>query len=455
MDQNLATEAETLTKTLCGYLAAAQFGDLSAAAKHEARRGVLDWIGCALAGSGHKTVTTLLAVLQEISGKPQATVFGRNLRLSLTDAPLANGQMGHVLDYDDTHMGGVVLHTSSPVLAALFALAERATVSGADFMLAYATGFEAGVRSGRTAPGHHKGGWHLTGTLGTIAAGAACGKLLKLDRQRLTYTLGIAATQAAGMQQNRGTMGKSFHAGKAAANGVLAALLAERGFDSTQEIFEGKKGFSRIYSDVAAPEQLTAGLGQRFENGWMIETNGHKPYACGVVLHPLIDAVIALRNREAIDPAAVSEIALRVHPLVLSITGVVEPSTGLQSKFSTVHSAAVALIDGSAGVAQYSDVKAADPAVSALRRKVKAVADDTLRKDEAYAAITAGGRRHDIHIAHASGTADNPMSDAAIEAKFMANAVPVIGRERAERARDLVRALETQPDMRALIELLA
>jgi len=336
----------------------------------------------------------------------------------------------------------------------LFALAERAPVSGADFMLAYATGFEAGVRSGRTAPGHHKGGWHLTGTLGTIAAGAACGKLLKLDRQRLTYTLGIAATQAAGMQQNRGTMGKSFHAGKAAANGVLAALLAERGFDSTQEIIEGKKGFSRIYSDVAAPEQLTARLAKGFENGWVIETNGHKPYACGVVLHPLIDAVIALRNREAIDPAAVSEIALRVHPLVLSITGVVEPSTGLQSKFSTVHSAAVALIDGAAGVAQYSDAKAADPAVAALRRKVKAVADDTLRKDEAYATIAAGGRRHDIHIAHASGTADNPMSDIAIEAKFMANATPVIGRERAERARDFVRSLETQPDMRALIELL-
>jgi 2-methylcitrate dehydratase PrpD len=455
MDQNLDTDAETLTKTLCGYLAAAQFGDLSAAAKHEARRGVLDWIGCALAGSGHKTITTLLAVLQEISGRPQATVFGRKLRLGLTDAPLANGQMGHVLDYDDTHMGGVVLHTSSPVLAALFALAERAPVNGADFMLAYATGFEAGVRSGRTAPGHHKGGWHLTGTLGTIAAGAACGKLLKLDRQRLTYTLGIAATQAAGMQQNRGTMGKSFHAGKAAANGVLAALLAERGFDSTQEIIEGKNGFARVYSDVAAPEQLTAGLGKGFENGWMIETNGHKPYACGVVLHPLIDAVIALRNREAIDPAAVGEITLRVHPLVLSITGVVEPSTGLQSKFSTVHSAAVALIDGAAGVAQYSDVKAADPVVSALRRKVKAVADDMLRKDEAYAAITAGGRRHDIHIAHASGTADNPMGDTAIEAKFMANATPVIGRERSERARDFVAALENKPNVQGLVALLA
>jgi 2-methylcitrate dehydratase PrpD len=187
----------------------------------------------------------------------------------------------------------------------------------------------------------------------------------------------------------------------------------------------------------------------------MIETNGHKPYACGVVLHPLIDAVIALRNREAIDPAAVSEIALRVNPLVLSITGVVEPSTGLQSKFSTVHSAAVALIDGAAGVAQYSDAKAADPIVAALRRKVKAVADETLRRDEAYAAITTGGRRHDIHVAHASGTADNPMSDAAIEAKFLANATPVIGRERAERVRGFVAALERQPNVQDLIALLA
>ena len=119
-------------------------------------------------------------------------------------------------------------------------------------------------------------------------------------------------------------------------------------------------------------------------------------------------------------PPRSSEIALRVHPLVLSITGVVEPSTGLQSKFSTLHSAAVALIDGAAGTEQYSDARAADPTVAALRRKVKPVADDTLRKDEAHASIVAGGRRHEAHVAHASGTADNPMSDAAIEAKFLA-----------------------------------
>ncbi|MBM3529416.1 MAG: MmgE/PrpD family protein [Alphaproteobacteria bacterium] len=451
MEQNLDPSTKTLTKTLCAHLASAQFGDLPAKAVHEARRGVLDWIGCALAGSGHPTVSQLIAVLQEAGGKPQATVLGRNLKLGLLEAPLANGAMGHVLDYDDTHMGGVVLHTSSPVLAALFALAERTPVSGADLMLAYAVGFEAGVRTGRTAPGHHKGGWHLTGTLGSVAAGVAAGRLLGLDAQRLTYAMGIAATQAAGMQQNRGTMGKSFHAGKAAANGTLAALLAERGFDATQEIVEGEKGFARIYSDVAAPEALTADLG----GAWLIESNGHKPYACGVVLHPLIDAVIAVRDAHAVDPAAVEEISLRVHPLVLSITGVREPSTGLQSKFSVAQSAAVALIDGTAGVAQYSDARAADPAVAALRRKVKPATDATLRRGEAHAAITAGGARYEAHIAHASGTADNPMSDAAIEAKFLANAVPVIGADRAKRASELVWALEKAIDARALIALLA
>jgi 2-methylcitrate dehydratase PrpD len=456
MDQDLRTEAVTLTKTLCAHLAAAQFADLGEPARREARRGVLDWIGCALAGSSHRTVTTLLGVLQETSGKPVATVLGRKLKLGPLDAPLANGQMGHVLDYDDTHMGGVVLHTSSPVLAALIALAERAPVSGEAFMLAYAVGFEAGVRAGRTAPGHHKGGWHLTGTLGSIAAGAACAKLLNLDAQRMTYALGIAATQAGGMQQNRGTMCKSFHAGKAASNGVLAALLAERGFDSTQEVIEGKRGFARIYSDTAAPEHLTAGLDPDFAGkSWLIESNGHKPYACGVVLHPLIDAVIAIRNRTTIDPASVDEIALRVHPLVPSITGVVEPTTGLQSKFSALHTAAVALIDGAAGTAQFSDARAADPEVAALRRKVILVADQTLRKDEASAIIMVGGRRHEAHVPHASGTAANPMSDAAIEAKFLANATPVIGGDNAKRAAAQVWALDALPDLRPLIALLA
>ncbi len=187
----------------------------------------------------------------------------------------------------------------------------------------------------------------------------------------------------------------------------------------------------------------------------MIESNGHKPYACGVVLHPLIDAMVAIHQRTRIDPQTVSEIALRVHPLALSITGVMEPSTGLQSKFSYRHSAAVALVDGNAGIPQYTDAKATDPLLVALRRKVQVIGDETLRKDEAWATVVAGELREEVHIPHASGTVDNPMSDAAIEAKFIANATPALGAERARRAADLVWSLEKVADMRELLALLA
>ena len=440
-----------VTRQFCERIATAQFADLSGKANNEGKRGVLDWLGCALAGSRHPTLDLLLTVLQEAGGRPQATVLGRGMKLGFLDAPIANGQAGHLLDYDDTHMGGTLLHASSPVLPALFSLAERAQASGAELLLAYAVGFEAGVRTGRTAPGHHKGGWHLTGTLGSIAAGVAAAKLLKLDSKRLAHAMAIAATQSAGMQQNRGTMCKSFHAGKAASSGVLAALLAERGFDGSPEIIEGKRGYCRIYSDLAAPNELIDELGTH----WEIERNGHKPYACGVVQHPAIDAVMAIRSQANIDPGRVEAIELRVHPLVVSVTGVEAPATGLQSKFSVYHSAAVALIDGAAGIAQYSDERAKDPAVVALRRKVKTATDESLRNDQAEAVIVTAGTRQRAFTDHASGTADHPMSDAALDEKFFANATPVIGDERAQRVRDLVWRVDRIGDVRELIELCA
>jgi 2-methylcitrate dehydratase PrpD len=359
--------------------------------------------------------------------------------------------MGHVLDFDDTHMGGVVLHASSPVLSALFALSERETVSGRDLLAAYCAGFEAGVRAGQGAPAHHPGGWHLTGTLGSIAAGAAAGKLLGLNAQQLTHALGISATQAAGMQQNRGTMCKSFHAGKAASSGVLAALLARRGFDSSDEILEGKRGFCRIYSSVSAPELILDQLGTR----WEITRNGHKPYACGVVLHPAIDAMIALADKVP-DAGAADSIELRVNPLAVSITGVADPKTGLKSKFSLSHSAAVAFLDRAAGVLQYTDERARDPQVMALREKVSVRTDENLGKDQAWGAVvTKTGERYEHQVQHASGTVDNPMSDKAMENKFMANASPVIGEEKALHVRDAVWRLEDMHDIRDLLALCA
>jgi 2-methylcitrate dehydratase PrpD len=349
-------------------------------------------------------------------------------------------------------MGGVVLHASSPILSALFALADRGGVTGADLVQAYAAGFEAGVRAGQASPGHHNGGWHLTGTLGSIAAGAAAAKLLGLDEGQYVHALGIATTQAAGMQQNRGTMCKSFHAGKAGSNGVLAGLLAEKGFDSSDEIIEGKKGFCRIYSDTAAPERVLDQLGTR----WEIARNGHKPYACGVVLHPAIDAMIELGAAVTADAGEVAAVELRVNSHAVTITGVKEPETGLKSKFSIYHSAAVAFLDGAAGVTQYSDERAGAPEVVALRRKVEVVTDDSLEKDQARATVVlASGARREAMVGHASGTIANPMSDAAIDAKFTANAESVIGAERTQKLRDLVWRIETLPDVGELTALCA
>lgn len=452
MSGSTAIEAQPqrISQQLCTYLAELRYEDMPQRVVHEGRRGVLDWLGCALAGSTHPTIDLLIGVQQEIGSLAQATVIGRKLKLGLLDTALANGQIGHVLDYDDTHIAETtVMHTSSPLLAAMFALSEREKTNGRDFLLAYAAGFEVGIRSGLACPHHQSGGWHMTATLGTLAVGAAAGKLMRLDAAQLEHAIAISATQAAGLRNTKGSMCKSFHAGKAAMNGLLAALLARRGFDSPQDIAQHKQSFCHVYSDVAVPQALVADLGQR----WELARNGHKPYACGVVLHAAIDAVLALRAQTKIDPARVSEIGIIGHPHVLSVTGVADPAHGLQSKFSINHSAAVALIDGAAQIPQYTDQRALDPAVIALRKKVTVKIDESLHKDQARAFLIMDGTRYESVIEHASGSMDHPMSDNALEAKFMANAEPVVGKETARRIADLAWKLDALDDVSALCDL--
>lgn len=449
-DYGAAATGLGITRDLAAFIARFRYEDLPQAAIHEARRSVLDWLGCVLAGSGHPTLGKLIPVLQGLSGKPQATVLGRGLRLGLMEAALANGQAGHVLDYDDTHMGGVVLHASSPILAAALALAERDGGDGRALICALVAGFEGGVRVGQSAPGHHDGGWHLTGTLGSFAAATACAKLLGLDAKQMVHAIGIAGAQAAGMQQHRGTMCKSFHAGKAASNGLLAALLARQGFDSSEETVEGKRGFARIYSNMATPEVMLDQLGMR----WEITRNGHKPYACGVVLHPILDAMVELGEKCPLVPDQIGKVEVRCHEIAVRITGLDDPSTGLQSKFSIYHAAAVAYLDRAAAIAQFTDARAAAPDVTALRGKIEVTVDENLAKDEARATLVpVSGARIEAHIPHASGQISNPMSDRAIEGKFLANAGPVVGEARARQIAASVWKLETLGDVRDLIKL--
>jgi 2-methylcitrate dehydratase PrpD len=438
-----------ITSTLARFLSGIRYEDLSPEALHQARRAVLDWTGCALAGSTHPTVKALLATLDDLGSMPVATVLGWGGRkLSLLDAPVANGQMGHVLDFDDTHLGGVILHTSTATLPALFALGERHRSSGRDVIVALAAAFEAGIRVGQAATSHHLGGWHLTGTLGTVAAAAGSARLMRLDEKQTTFALGIACTQAAGMQQNRGSDCKSLHAGKSAYHGVLASMLASKGFNSSPEILEGSLGFTKIFSATQQNNAITADMG----TSWMIAGNGYKPYACGVVLHPLIDAMIAV-SRKASQPASrVARVDVLVHPDVIRITGIDTPSSGLMSKFSANHAAAVAFIDQAAGVVQFTNERSGDSVVQALRKLVQIRPDPSFRLDQSAAMVrTTSGATHEAQIAHATGTISNPMSDQALEAKFLGNAIPVLDGGRARRVVDMVWKLDALSDIGELV----
>jgi 2-methylcitrate dehydratase PrpD len=441
-----------ITEKLSAYLAGLSYDDLPDATVHECRRGILDWIGCALAGSAHATLDVLNGVLAAASPNGTATVLGRGLKLGLLEAAIANGQAGHVLDYDDTHLGGGGVHTSGPLLAAMLPLGEARKSTGRDLMTAYAAGFEAATRTGLGMPRHHDGGWHLTGTIGAVGAGAACARLLGLDAAKTVHAFGIAATQSAGMQQNRGTMCKSLHPGKAASNGLLAALLAEGGFDSSGEILEGRKGFCRIYSVETDEDAILAGLGQSFA----VTGNGYKPYACGVVLHPIIDAAIVLGKTSGIAAEDVAEIAITANLKAVTITGVADPQSGLKSKFSIGHATAVSYIDGAAGRAQFSNERATAADVTALRAKVAVTVDEDFRVDQARAVVTAtDGRTAEHMVEHATGMVDNPMSDDAILAKFHDNAEPIVGAERAKAIRETVWRLEEVADVGELVGLCA
>lgn len=448
-----ATTGLGITRKFARFASSIAYEDLSQAAIHEAKRAVLDWTGCALAGSTHPTVKVLLATFEQIGSLPVSTVLGKGgLKLGLLDAPIANGQMGHVLDFDDTHLGGVILHTSTATLPALLTLGEKRKSSGRDIIVALAAAFEAGIRVGQAAPRHHLAGWHLTGTLGTVAAAAGSARLMGLNEEQTVFALGIACTQAAGMQQNRGSDCKSLHAGKSAYHGVLAAMLASNGFNSSPEILEGSLGFSKIFSARQQNDAITADLGRE----WMITGNGYKPYACGVVLHPLIDAVIAVSQKTGLPASEIESMEVSVHPDVIRITGVDQPGSGLMSKFSANHAAAVSYIDQAAGVAQFTNERSADASVQSLRKRIQIKTVSSFRLDQSAAKVrTKAGSVFETEIAHATGTVSNPMSDAALREKFIGNAEPVIGRDRARQAADMIGTLDTLRDVGELVRMCA
>ncbi|HWP28360.1 MAG TPA: MmgE/PrpD family protein [Chloroflexota bacterium] len=438
------------THTLAEFVARTPFTAIPASTIHAAKRAILDNLGAALGAAADPAVAMARRVVQQLGGQPQATLWADGQQTSVTHAALVNGIMAHVLDYDDTHLP-TILHPSSPLVAAALAVGEWLGASGQDLLTAYLVGFEVEARVSLSVyPEHYDAGWHITGTAGTLGAAAAAARLLGLDPPRTLWALGAAATQAAGLREMFGSMCKSLHAGKAAANGILAALLAHEGYTSSPTPLEGRRGFGHVLSTRFAAEALTAELGQR----WEVHRTGFKPYACGVVTHPAIDAARRLRAMGH-SAEAVASIDVYVHPLVLELCGKSEPRTGLEGKFSIYHCVAVGFLEDAAGPAQFTDTVVARPDVVALRRKVRAVPDPALREAQARLVLhTADGRTTEVFVPAASGTLENPMTDADVEAKFRALARPAIGERPTETVANLVWALESVPDVRTLARAL-
>ena len=426
------------TLALARYIVQARPADLPAAVVQEGVRALLHWAGCAIGGTRHPTVEIAWRALAPFAGPAQASLLGRAERTDPLHAALLNGIASHVLDFDDTHPA-TLLHPSGPVAAAVMAACEHRACSGAELINAFVVGVEVECRIARAVlPAHYEVGWHVTGTAGVFGAAAAAAKLLALDERHTLWALGIAATQAAGLREMFGSMCKSLHPGRAAQNGLSAALLAASGFNSAERAIEGPRGFGHVLSTTTDFAQCCEGLGERYE----ILGNTYKPFACGLVIHPAIDGCLQLRASLGLRAADIERVNLRVHPLVIELTGKTEPRTDLEGKFSVFHSAAVALLDGAAGEAQYSDARVNAADVIALRTRVHAEASPGVAVEEAYVELVyASGARHTLHVEHCVGSLERPMSDAQIEAKFLSLCNGVLPADRVERALSLLRQL--------------
>lgn len=423
--------APAITEILANFVIHHPSKGWSEAVDEQAHRTLANWIGCAIGASRHEPVEAALRAVMMLAPAPQASILGRSEKVDIANAALINGISSHTFDYDDTHLK-TIIHPAGPVASALLALSELIGSSGREVIDALVLGIEVSCRVGNCIyPDHYDRGWHITGTTGMLGAAAACSRLLKLSAAQTQMALGIASSQPVGLREQFGTMTKPLHPGAAAKNGLMAALMAKHGFTASARALEAPRGLIQVISDKCDWKEITVGLGQHWESA----LNTYKPFACGIVIHPSIDGCVQLRNQHNLKPEQIEKVLLKVHSLVIELTGKKTPKKGLEGKFSVYHSCTAGLIYGKAGEHEYSDEVVQDPVVIALRDKVEAVIDDSI--DEAAADITVltkDGKQHHILIEHAIGSLERPMSNEQLKAKFVDQAAAVIGQSAAEQA---------------------
>jgi 2-methylcitrate dehydratase PrpD len=396
-----------------------------------ARHCVLDWLGCTLAGSASEpSVRTRAALLSGTSIPPASpsTVVGTSARAGARDAALLNGAAAHALDFDDGHawMGA---HPSAPIVSAAAALAEAVDARGDKLLAAVVAGVHAGTMlSLALGHGHYVVGWHPTGTVGAVAAAAACAAILDLGVAETAVALNHAAAQAAGARIVFGSMAKPLNAGNAAANGVQATLLAQAGVTVTSDVVDGAQGVAAIYGGDWDPGRFDAITGGA---STMADVR-FKVHACCGATHPTINALLDLRSRGDLVPDEVVGVEVAISDQVRSMCRHDRPQDGLQAKFSLTHAAALVLAGRSTAVTGFTDAMVADPAIERFRRlvSVEAEGDRSGMDTEVRVQLRGGGAL--VGRSGSRAPTPGPEESRALEAKFRALAAPVVGTERAE-----------------------
>ncbi|MBS4214575.1 MmgE/PrpD family protein [Neobacillus rhizophilus] len=439
-----------VTEKLALHITNTSYEDFSQNAIRESKRSLLNWLGVAIGAANHESMDMVLNVSKLTASQPQATVLGRNEKVDILFASLLNGMSSHIFDFDDTLLE-TVLHPSAPVFPAILAYAEQQKKTGKDVLEAFIIGCEVEARLALSVyPSHYWRGWHITGSVGGIGAAAAICKLMGLDVEKTIYALGIAATDPTGLREMFGTMTKPYHPGKAAMNGLLAALVGAQGFTASKQSLEAQRGFLNVLSEENKAELVTEQWGEK----WEVEKNSYKPFASGIVTHPAIDAIITIQKEHKLQAEEVESIVITAHPLVKELTGKTAITTGLEGKFSVYHCVAAGFFNLKAGVYEFTDEYVNDPSVKNLRDKITLVIDEKIKEDQVHLTVKlTDGPEISLFVEHAIGSADTPMSDEQIKEKFLDVTGEIICSAAKNELIDLIDRFEEVEDLTSFFQL--
>ena len=439
-----------VTGELARFIASTKYEDIPEIVIAEAKICFLDWLSVTLAGVNDPMVESVIQTVELLGGTPQATVIGKGLRTSVVNAALANGMSSHVLDFDDTSVD-FLGHPSVTLFPSLLALSEWQQKGGRDMLRAFVIGYEVGCRVALGAtPNHYLAGWHGTSTIGTFSSAAGSARLLGLGSQQIMFALGVAGTQAAGLKAVFGTSCKPFHAGKASSNGLLAALLAQKGFTSINNILEGTQCFWEVFSKDPRPQDAIADLGTK----WHILNNKYKFHASCYGTHAPIEAALKLKRDHAIDPDSIEKIDITVSRPMLQVAGKTKPEKALEGKFSIPYSVANALLTEDTGINAFIDKKVNEPRVVSLRDRIALTPSDGLAPFESEVTIYSGKTHYKTKLNILELVLGDELKKRDMLTKFRSLSTPILGDARVQEIIKKVERLEEERSMSDFVALL-